>query len=144
MAAPRERSVRRSTGWSVGGTAWLVWLLLLVAPTWALTQVAGPVDLRLIAGFAAGCSLLTFFAYRHDKRQAESSGWRVPEATLHGLALFGGWPGAFLAQQGLRHKTAKPSFQLTFWTIVLLHQYAAIDSLRGWPWTRAAWRSLGL
>lgn len=144
MAEPRHRQRPSTPPRAISGTAWLVWLLLLVAPTWALLRVSGPVDKRLIAGLAAGCSLLTFFIYRYDKRQAEASGWRVPEATLQGLSLLGGWPGAFLAQHGLRHKTAKLSFQVTFWAIVLLHQCAAIDALRGWPWTRAAWRALGL
>lgn len=122
--------------------ALLVLGLLLVAPIWALAQGFLSVDKRLIAGLAAGISLLTFFAYRYDKRQAEASEWRVPEATLQGLALIGGWPGAFLAQRVLRHKTAKPSFQLIYWSIVFLYQYAAVDSLLAWRFTRSAWLML--
>lgn len=116
--------------------------LLLIAPIFALTQAALGIDKRLIAGFAAGFSLLTFFAYCYDKRQAEAGEWRVPEATLQGLALIGGWPGAFLAQRVFRHKTAKLSFQFTFWVIVLLYQYTAIDSLRGWPLSHALWQAI--
>jgi uncharacterized membrane protein YsdA (DUF1294 family) len=40
--------------------------------------------------------------------------------------------GAFLAQRLLRHKNAKRSYQFVFWSIVALHQYAALDSLTGW------------
>lgn len=45
--------------------------------------------------------------------------WRVPENTLHLLALLGGWPGALYAQQTLRHKTQKTSFRIVFWMTVL-------------------------
>lgn len=126
--------------------AFLILGILLIAPARALMDVHASVgiDTRIIAGFAAGCSLLTFFAYRYDKRQAETTGWRVPETTLQGLALIGGWPGAFLAQRIFRHKTAKVSFQFTYWLIVVLYQYVAIDSLLGWRFTQVAGKSLGL
>lgn len=68
-----------------------------------------------------GMSLVTLLAYYLDKRRAKSDRWRIPEARLHLLALLGGWPGAGLAQQTLRHKTRKQSFQLTYWTIAAAH-----------------------
>jgi len=37
------------------------------------------------------------------------------------LALPGGWPGAFIAQQLFHHKTKKRSFQIVFWAAVLLN-----------------------
>ena len=66
-------------------------------------------------------SLVTFGTYWWDKRQAKLDGWRIPEKTLHMLAVFGGWPGAFLAQRYFRHKTQKVSFQIVFWLIVAFH-----------------------
>lgn len=66
-------------------------------------------------------SLITFIFYAHDKRRAHTRGWRVPERTLHGLAALGGWPGALIAQQRLRHKTIKRPFQRVTWAIVTLH-----------------------
>lgn len=76
-------------------------------------------------------SVLAFFAYWRDKRNAERDEWRTPEQSLHVLELLGGWPGALLAQQLFRHKTRKLSFQLVFWAIVLLHQLFWIDWLSG-------------
>ena len=75
----------------------------------------------------AGVSLVTFFDYRADKRKAERKQWRTPEATLHLLELLGGWPGALVAQQVLRHKSRKTSFQIVFWSIVMAH-------LALWTW----------
>lgn len=65
--------------------------------------------------------LITYGVYAHDKRQAQAGEFRVPEATLHLLELLGGWFGGYIAQETLRHKTAKDSYQATFWGIVLLH-----------------------
>lgn len=66
-------------------------------------------------------SLLTFFAYAFDKSAAIAKRWRTPENTLHLMALAGGWPGALLAQQWLRHKSSKASFIAMFWVTVLLN-----------------------
>lgn len=64
---------------------------------------------------------VTFIAYGLDKGRAGGPKRRVPERTLHLLALFGGWPGALVAQRRFRHKTRKASFRLAFWFVVLLH-----------------------
>ncbi len=66
-------------------------------------------------------SLLSYAVYAADKRAAQQNRRRVPERTLHLLALLGGWPGALLAQQHLRHKTAKPRFLIVFWLTALGH-----------------------
>ena len=65
--------------------------------------------------------------YSHDKKQATTSGSRIPETTLHTAVLLGGWPGAFLAQRRLRHKCSKVSYQFAFWCIVGLFQLVATD-----------------
>lgn len=65
----------------------------------------------LLAGLNCGLtSLITYAVYVLDKSAARRGRRRVPERTLHLLALLGGWPGALLAQRQLRHKTAKPRF----------------------------------
>lgn len=69
-------------------------------------------------GAYTAMSTATFIVYWLDKRAAQRGGWRVAEGTLHALALACGWPGALLAQQLLRHKTAKPRFRRLYWLTV--------------------------
>lgn len=76
-------------------------------------------------------SLLTYAVYAADKRAAQQSRRRIPERNLHLLALLGGWPGALVAQQRLRHKNRKPGFLLLSWLMALAHLAAV-----------AAWISL--
>ena len=73
-----------------------------------------------------GASLITFFVYAFDKSAAARGAWRTAESTLHLLALVGGWPGALLAQQILRHKSAKTEFRTVFWATVVLNVAAFV------------------
>jgi uncharacterized membrane protein YsdA (DUF1294 family) len=66
-------------------------------------------------------SLITFAIYGSDKQRAGTNARRVPEQTLHLLALGGGWPGAWLGQRHFRHKTKKRSFLIVFWCLAILH-----------------------
>lgn len=66
-------------------------------------------------------SVITFATYWFDKRQAVKDGWRVRENTLHLLAVLGGWLGALIAQQQLRHKSIKQSFRRIFWLTVVVN-----------------------
>ena len=81
---------------------------------------------RQVAGVYLLFSLLSLFVYWRDKRAAERAGRRTPEKTLHILALIGGWPGALLAQQLLRHKSLKAEFRSAFWATVLFNVTALI------------------
>lgn len=72
-------------------------------------------------------SLVGFGAITLDKRFAQANMWRIPEATLHLIEILGGWSGSGLAQQIVRHKTQKTSYQITFWVIVILHLVIGID-----------------
>ena len=56
-------------------------------------------------------NVLTFIVYGVDKGKARRGRWRVPEATLLGLAALGGSVGAWLAMQLFRHKTQKKKFR---------------------------------
>ncbi len=74
-----------------------------------------------IAGLYVVASALAFSAYGADKQAAVRGARRVPERTLHLMAIAGGWPGALLAQQLLRHKSTKPAFRQVFWGTVVLN-----------------------
>lgn len=69
----------------------------------------------------AVASTVAFVAYGVDKRRAGTDARRIPERTLHLLALAGGWPGAIVAQRRFRHKTQKVRFRVVFWITVVLH-----------------------
>ena len=114
----------------------LVTLGLLVLP--AIAVVRSGLDFRWVVAYAPVISTFTYWVYARDKRRAENGEWRVPEARLHLLDLLGGWPGGFLAQRRLRHKCSKGSYQFVFWLIVLAWQFAAVDSLQNWKFSKAA------
>jgi len=86
-----------------------------------------------ILGVYGLVSAVTFVVYGIDKRRAATGGRRVPEATLHGLELLGGWPGALLGQSVFRHKRRKLRYMLVFAGIVGVHValWVAWWSLRG-------------
>lgn len=47
-----------------------------------------------------------------DKQKARKSKWRIPEATLMGVAALGGSIGAWFGMQVFRHKTKHIKFTL--------------------------------
>jgi uncharacterized membrane protein YsdA (DUF1294 family)/cold shock CspA family protein len=80
----------------------------------------------VILGLYLIASLITFMMYALDKSAAKRGAWRTPESTLHWLSFIGGWPGALIAQQTLRHKSKKHSFRTIFWITVVLNLGALI------------------
>ena len=73
-----------------------------------------------------GLSVVLFLRYWRDKSAARKDRRRTPELSLHLNALIGGWPGALIAQQTLRHKSQKVSFRVTLWITVLLNCAALV------------------
>jgi uncharacterized membrane protein YsdA (DUF1294 family) len=74
-----------------------------------------------VVGFYLVTSLICFMLYSVDKRRARFGGWRVSERTLLLWGCIGGWPGAIVAQQKLRHKTQKVRFRQAFWATVIVN-----------------------
>lgn len=107
-----EPSVQRGTGALVAIPGFVV-LYVVVAIVWQPPLV--------LAAIYFGASIVTFLVYAKDKLAAQENKWRTPEATLHLLAIAGGWPGALFAQHFLRHKSMKLEFQVGFWTTVILN-----------------------
>ncbi len=85
-----------------------------------ITSLLQPIPLWVLVLYG-GASVVAFVAYAFDKRAAQVQGWRVEEASLLALGVVGGWPGAIVAQQVLRHKTLKASFQGMFWISVVIN-----------------------
>ena len=115
----RARSTPRRESPAQFGTASLLVLLPFVVLCLAVAILWRPPAWFPLVYVAA--SIVTFFAYAFDKSAAQSGAWRTHESTLHLLALVGGWPGALVAQQILRHKSAKAEFRSVFWATVCLN-----------------------
>ncbi|MGB5290520.1 MAG: cold shock and DUF1294 domain-containing protein [Lysobacterales bacterium] len=75
---------------------------------WSVPIYNMPIKILYLYLAASG---FTFLVYAKDKWAARRGRWRTKESTLHTLALIGGWPGAVIAQQLLRHKSRKDAFQ---------------------------------
>lgn len=100
----------------------LVVLGYSVLPALTAIKILPMVDWRYLVGSLVLIWIITWHLYASDKKSAKSDSWRISENTLHFFEFIGGWPIAYLAQERLRHKTRKVSYQLTFWAIVILHQ----------------------
>jgi uncharacterized membrane protein YsdA (DUF1294 family)/cold shock CspA family protein len=114
-AASQPRTPARA-----GGQRWPLALATLFLAGLAAAALAGRLP-AMLPVFYGGLSIVAFVAYALDKSAARAGRWRTQENTLHLLALAGGWPGALVAQQQLRHKSAKPAFLVVFWATVLLN-----------------------
>jgi uncharacterized membrane protein YsdA (DUF1294 family)/cold shock CspA family protein len=102
----------------------LAWTLLFIAILVGRVMAGNLPVIVSIVYLAA--SLFTFLIYWSDKSAAEAGRRRTPEKRLHVFGLMGGWPGAVLAQQVLRHKSSKRAFQIPFWMTVMLNCSALI------------------
>ena len=141
VAFVRDRASCQASFHSEGARA-------LVATTGFLSFIAVLVFIEelplLVFGVYLGFSVIAFIAYAVDKSAAQKNQWRTKESTLHMLGLIGGWPGALVAQQVLRHKSKKRSFRIAFWLTVVVNCGAlgwiltssgagALRSILGWP-----------
>ena len=55
---------------------------------------------------------VAFCMYGIDKRKAIKKRWRIPEATLLGIAFVGGSAGAWVGMRMFRHKTQHLKFMI--------------------------------
>lgn len=61
-----------------------------------------------------------------DKKRAVKHEWRIPEATLFGIAIFGGSIGSIMGMQHFRHKTKHWYFKYGMPLILLLQIALAV------------------
>lgn len=84
-----------------------------------------------VVGWYAIINVVTFLVYAKDKQAAKARQWRVPEKSLHLLAVAGGWVGAMLGQTYLRHKTKKAEFRVVYYLTVLINLVGLIAVMLG-------------
>jgi uncharacterized membrane protein YsdA (DUF1294 family) len=99
------------------------WSIIVVYIFFAIIGVSvltTQIDPSVLA-FYIVVSIITFTVYAIDKSAATKGTWRTSESTLHLLSLVGGWPGALVAQQKLRHKSKKQFFRFVYWITVALN-----------------------
>lgn len=123
-------------------TSVIIATLVSILPTLAIHKISKSIDPAHIAIYLSLISAATAYAYWTDKEKAKSDAWRIPERTLHLLELAGGWVAAFFSQRVFRHKISKRSYQIGFWAIAIVHQYASFDFLNEWRFTQAAFQSI--
>lgn len=61
-----------------------------------------------------------------DKHRARKKQWRIPEATLMGIAAMGGSIGSLLGMYVFRHKTRHPKFYIGIPVLLVLQLCLAI------------------
>lgn len=81
-------------------------------------------DWAPLAAWWVACNGCVLPVWAYDKWQAGRGGWRVPEATLHGIAIVGGAPASLVVMELLRHKTRKPWFRRLYWFLTTLQAAA--------------------
>lgn len=84
-----------------------------------------------IVGWYALIGAVTYLVYAKDKQAAQQGKWRTPESTLHLLSVLGGWVGAMMAQNYLRHKTKKSEFRLAYYLTVIVNLAALLYLISG-------------
>ena len=67
---------------------------------------------------------LGFLLMLVDKHKARKNRWRIPEATLMGVAVLGGSIGSLIGMYTVRHKTKHPKFTVGI-PLILIVQLAA-------------------
>lgn len=75
--------------------------------------------------YLAVINLTTFGVYGIDKLKAKKQWWRIPEATLLGLAVVGGSIGAMVGMRMWHHKTLHKKFKYGIPAIILIQIAAA-------------------
>ena len=68
--------------------------------------------MELLCLYLGAINVVTFVTYGVDKWKAKHNRWRIPEATLLGMAVVGGSLGAWLGMRVWHHKTLHWKFRI--------------------------------
>ena len=80
---------------------------------------------KILIIYLIAINVVTFIVYGIDKMKAKRSKWRIPEATLLGLAVIGGSVGAWLGMKVWHHKTLHKKFKYDI-PLILIAQIALL------------------
>ena len=81
--------------------------------------------LHIVLVYLAAINVITFFLYGIDKWKAKRSRWRISEAALIWLSVFGGSVGAWLGMKAWHHKTQHKKFKYGL-PLILFAQMAIV------------------
>ncbi len=80
----------------------------------------------IIIGYLLLANVVTFITYGIDKYKAKNVKWRISEATLLLMAVFGGSVGAWLGMKAFHHKTMHKKFYIGVPAIIVLQIALAV------------------
>lgn len=80
-----------------------------------------PWYVNLVVIYLAVLALVSVVMTVADKASAKRGGWRVPEATLMTLGLFGGALPMYVTMKTIRHKTKHKKFMIGLPLEIALH-----------------------
>ncbi|HHW87329.1 MAG TPA: DUF1294 domain-containing protein [Chloroflexi bacterium] len=117
--APMRSTTPISPYWFFGGLAVIDTAIVMMIGMFVFS-------LAWLWAYLIAINVTTLILYAYDKAVAGSGSMRVPERVLHVAELLGGTPAGFIGQRVLRHKSAKGSYQLNFWLIVVVQALIVI------------------
>lgn len=86
--------------------------------------------MKLLLIYLLIINALGFVLMLTDKYQAKNNLWRIPEATLMGVAAIGGSLGAYIGMKLVRHKTKHPLFYIGLPVLVAVHTILLLSLFR--------------
>ena len=116
-----DSSTVSTPDWAIPLTIALLFLMFV-----GVAILMGQLSILVLAIYLIA-SAISVCVYAHDKSAAKQNRPRIPESTFHLLSVFGGWPGAFVAQRVFHHKSKKQSFQNAFWVTVGLNCFVLVS-----------------
>ena len=82
--------------------------------------------LKIVLWYLVLINALGFLLMLVDKYKAKRHLWRIPEATLMGVAAIGGSVGSLLGMYTVRHKTKHPKFYIGIPVLLALQVILAV------------------
>ena len=80
-----------------------------------------PLFSKLLMIYFAVISLVAVVMTIADKAKAKRDAWRIPEATLMTVGLFGGALAMYITMKTIRHKTKHKKFMIGLPLEIVLH-----------------------